>query len=385
MTILYLTEDYFHSKVHNNLLFTLLEKDLNLKIYVFSPIRWDEDCGFENSYKQNERLKVITPKIDIPAWRYKYDFIAKQRCKLRLIEAHVPVEEINVVHAATLYVEGYTALQLKKKYNIPYFVSIRGSDAVFYSRRMPHLWNVGISVMKHATKLACVTPCIKEKMISAWQHKSVRNLLRVAEIVNNGIENFWLENISATPREIHNPVKLLYIGRFDSNKNVYRLIQALKKVRKSVDVRLTIVGGVGGFDKEHEAVMKEVEEHPDYIKYLGAIYDKHKLINVVRQSDFFAMVSHSETFGLVYAECLTQGLPLLYTRGTGFDGMYPDGLVGYAVDSKSVEDIASGIKRIVQNYSSLRNNICQLNFERFSWSFTSMKYLEYYNNYSAKG
>lgn len=385
MNILYLTEDYFHSKVHYNLFCSLLEKDLNLKIYVFSPIRWDEDCGLENSYVQNERLKVITPKIDIPAWRYKYDFVAKQRCKLRLVEKYVPVEEIDVVHAATLYVEGYTALQLKKKYGIPYFVSMRGSDAVFYSRRMPHLWYAGISVMKHANKLACVTPCIKEKMISAWQHKCVRNLLQTAEIVNNGIDNFWLENISATPREIHNPVKLLYIGRFDSNKNVYRLIQALKKVRESIDVCLAIVGGVGGFDEEHEVVMREVEEHPDYIEYLGAIYDKQRLMNVVRQSDVFAMVSHSETFGLVYVECLTQGLPILYTKGTGFDGMYPDGKIGYAVDSKSVEDIACGIKRIVQNYSSLRNNISKINFERFSWNFTSMKYLEYYNGFSVKG
>ena len=35
MTLLYLTEDYFHSKVHNNLLMRMLEQDVDLKIYVF--------------------------------------------------------------------------------------------------------------------------------------------------------------------------------------------------------------------------------------------------------------------------------------------------------------------------------------------------------------
>ena len=195
---------------------------------------------------------------------------------------------------------------------------MRGSDAVFYSRRMPHLWYAGIRVMKHANKLTCVTPCIKEKMMQAWQHHGVKEIINKADVVNNGIDAIWLDNLSVEQREMNNPIKVLYIGRFDSNKNVYRLIKAITALREKYDVRLTIVGGVGGNDEEHEIVMKEVDGHKDYIEYLGAIYDKEKLIQVVRQSDIFAMASHSETFGLVYVECLTQGLPILYSNGPAF-------------------------------------------------------------------
>ena len=257
---------------------------------------------------------------------------------------------------------------------------MRGSDAVFYSRRMPHLWYAGIRVMKHANKLTCVTPCIKEKMMQAWQHHGVKEIINKADVVNNGIDAIWLDNLSVEQREMNNPIKVLYIGRFDSNKNVYRLIKAITALREKYDVRLTIVGGVGGNDEEHEIVMKEVDGHKDYIEYLGAIYDKEKLIQVVRQSDIFAMASHSETFGLVYVECLTQGLPILYSKGTGFDGMYPDGHVGYSVNSYSVEDIARGLNQIIENYNKLRENICQLDFKRYSWDYTSQKYLEYYDS-----
>ena len=357
----------------------MLSKDDNLIIHVFSPVRVVGTHGIENTYTQHERMIVHTPLIDISVWRYKVDFWAKQRCKLRLIEKYIPISEIDAIHAATLYTEGGTALRLKKKYGIPYFVSMRGSDSVFYAKKMPHLWRMGIKVIKNANRLACVTPCIKEKMMLAWQHRGVKEIISKADVVNNGIDNIWLDNLFVSPKPLNNPFHILYIGRFDSNKNVYRLIKAVSLLRKTTDARLTIVGGIGGNDEEHEIVMKEVETHQDYIVYLGAIYDKEKLMRVVRQCDIFAMASHSETFGLVYVECLTQGLPILYSKGTGFDGMYLDGHVGYAVDSYSVEDIARGIKRIIDNYHTLRINISSLDFKRYSWDYTSTKYLEYYN------
>ena len=380
MKLLYLTEDYLYSKVHNNLLCKLLDKDSSLVIHVFSPVRKVGEHGIENTYRKHERLIVHSPVIDIPLWMYRVLFWAKIRCKVRLIEKHVPIQEIDAIHAATLYTEGGAALKLKEKYGVPCFVSMRGTDSVFYAKKMPHLWHIGIKVIKNANQLACVTPCIKEKMMQVWQHQGVKDIISKADVVNNGIDTIWLDNLSVEPREMNNPIKVLYIGRFDSNKNVYRLIKAITALRDKYDVRLTIVGGVGGNDEEHEIVMKEVGAHKDYIEYLGAIYDKQKLMQFVRHCDIFAMVSHSETFGLVYVECLTQGLPILYSKGTGFDGMYPDGCVGYSVNSYSEEDIASGLNQIIENYTKLRENICQLDFKRYSWDYTSQKYLEYYDS-----
>ena len=150
-------------------------------------------------------------------------------------------------------------------------------------------------------------------------------------------------------------------------------------MHETINVRFTIIGGVGGNDEEHDIVMKEVQDNSDYIEYLGPIYDKQKLMQIVRECDIFAMASHSETFGLVYVECLTQGLPILYSKGTGFDGMYPDGYVGYAVNSYSDEDIARGLREIMNHYSELKTNISKLDFAWYSWNYTSKKYLEYYD------
>ena len=377
MTLLYLTEDYLYSKVHNNLLANLLAKDETLKIYVFSPLRKGDPVPetMVNSFRQNERLIVVTPMIDIPIWLYRYDFWAKLRYKIKMIEKSIPMKLIDAIHAATLYAEGGVALRLHKKYHIPYFVSIRGTDAILYTHKMPHLWCMGNRIMKNANVLSCVTPTIKDKMLSQWQYYPCRKDIRKAEIVTNGVDDVWINNIFREVKPLGNPIRILYIGRFDSNKNVLRLIFAIKKLREKYDVRLTMIGGGG---EQHDAVVKLVEDNSKYLDYLGRIYDKNKLIEITRQCDMFAMVSHSETFGLVYIECLTQGLPILYSKGTGIDGMYQDGVVGYGVDSMSVDSIMEGLNRIIETYPYIRENILKLDFGRYQWGKLAKSYLKYY-------
>lgn len=377
MKLLYLTEDYLYSKVHNNLLNCLLEKDPSLIVYVFAPARKGQDRSrsLEGSFKYNERLIEVILQVDIPVMLYKIDFWAKLRCKVRLIEKNIPIREIDAIHAATLYAEGGTARMLQKKYGIPFFTTVRGTDVMFYARKMPHLWLTGINVMRHANALACVTPSIKKKMLERWQHAGIRDVIENADIVNNGIDNIWLEHKYIKPKLLGTPVRILYIGRFDANKNVLRLVEAVKRLRDKFDVRLLLIGGKGD---EHDEVVKRVKDSPDYLEYLGPIYDKNELMKIVRECDIFAMVSHSETFGLVYAECLSQGLPILYTRGTGFDGMYDEGVVGFSADSYSVDSIIEGLEKIENNYQTLKENIAKLDFSRFSWDNTTAKYLQYY-------
>ena len=65
-------------------------------------------------------------------------------------------------------------------------------------------------------------------------------------------------------------------------------------------------------------------------------------------SDVFAMVSHHETFGLVYIEALSQGLPVLFTQGQGIDGTFSE-LVGVAARPSSVAGIRRGLEQIIDN------------------------------------
>ena len=56
------------------------------------------------------------------------------------------------------------------------------------------------------------------------------------------------------------------------------------------------------------------------------------------------MPSFPETFGLVYVEAMSQGLPIIYTKGQGIDGYFEDGKVGYPVNTKDSNDIVKKLR-----------------------------------------
>ena len=117
----------------------------------------------------------------------------------------------------------------------------------------------------------------------------------------------------------------------------------------------------------------------DWIEIINS-KPKEELREYFENSDIFVMPSIPETFGLVYVEALSQGLPIIYANGQGFDGYYNDKNIGYGVDPSDFHDIADKIEVIINNYSEISLNISQLILkEDFSWAKISEQYLDIYN------
>ena len=105
---------------------------------------------------------------------------------------------------------------------------------------------------------------------------------------------------------------------------------------------------------------------------------KEQLISFYRNSDVFLMPSITETFGLVYAEAMTQGLPVVYTRGQGFDRQFEEGAVGYSVDCHNPQEIADRILDCIGRYEEISSNCVSL-CDKFNWDTIAQQYLELYS------
>ena len=68
------------------------------------------------------------------------------------------------------------------------------------------------------------------------------------------------------------------------------------------------------------------------------------------------MPSFTESFGLVYAEAMSQGLPVIYSEGQGFDNQFPEGTVGYHVSAYDATSVADGIEKVINNFSDIISN-----------------------------
>ncbi|MBS4534361.1 glycosyltransferase [Clostridium sp. D2Q-14] len=90
----------------------------------------------------------------------------------------------------------------------------------------------------------------------------------------------------------------------------------------------------------------------DYVNYLG-FKTKDEFIRIYRENDIFVLPSINETFGLVYAGAMSQGLPVVYTKDQGFDGQFKDGIVAFSANHKCPTEIAKKINGLVANYKTL--------------------------------
>lgn len=375
MNILYLSEDYIGTMVHHNLCNKIMVnhgEDVNkIILYCYSRSL--------NTHIDNRDKFVATPVYEpcVQAFSgnrklYKYDFFYKIRNKFSNLKSVVDLSAIDVVHASTLFSEGALAYRLYKKYGIPYTVGVRGTDINYYLLKQPHLLLLGYKILKNASKIIYISSPIKEKVENHWAYRLFNNTFKGNGIVQpNGIDPYWHEH----PREkqkINTRNRLLYIGRFDNNKNVESLMAAVLLLKNSIpNIHLTMIGGSAS---RHDEVISLCNKYPEVFSYLGKIYDKDKLSAEMRKTDAFVMVSHSETFGLVYVEALSQGLPIVYTKGEGIDGFFKIP-VGEGVNSHDVADIARGIEKLLSNYSQYEGIGDLLN--NFSWDTISDKYISF--------
>ena len=96
----------------------------------------------------------------------------------------------------------------------------------------------------------------------------------------------------------------------------------------------------------------------DFVRRIEKL-PKEQLIAEYRRADLFVLPSLAESFGLVYAEALSQGVPVLYSAGQGFDKQFPEGYVGYCMDAREPEAVAGAIRRALEHYEQLQKNCAQ--------------------------
>lgn len=280
-------------------------------------------------------------------------------------------EEIHLIHAHYLYFDGDIAFRLSKKFNKKYIVTIRGSDMYIFKNRQ-YLKNRGFKILRNASKVIFISQAHRDfffnKVISKLKDKI--DFQEKAIVIPNGINNFWIKNrFQKIKPRCNNKIKILTVAGIDSNKNHNLVIEAIKVlISKGYNIEYTIIGNV-----LNKSIFKQLMKY-EFVDYYQEL-SKEELITFYRSSDVFVMPSHSETFGLVYIESLTQGLPVVYTKGQGIDGLFNQDDIGYSVDPNNHLELAGVILKAVDNQF---NKINTMNLDDFEWENIAAKYSDLY-------
>lgn len=176
---------------------------------------------------------------------------------------------------------------------------------------------------------------------------------------------------------------VLYVGDATWNKNLVRLINAIKKTK----IPLVMAGSAlvnNNFDKNNpwNKDLKEVQtlaSGDTNIIRLGFV-DDTDLVALYNKAVLLAMPSIYEGFGLPILEAMSCGTPCL----TSDKGSIPEvsGNASFVVDPFDVSDLASGIKELFENESERKVLIDRglKQAKKFSWEKTAEETLESYKN-----
>jgi glycosyltransferase involved in cell wall biosynthesis len=94
------------------------------------------------------------------------------------------------------------------------------------------------------------------------------------------------------------------------------------------------------------------------IVFTGRI-PREEVLRKMGEAQVFTLISHWETFGMVYIEAMLQGCLTIASRGGGFDGLIEDGVNGFLSEPGDQASLEAVYRRIAAMTMQERNKIGQ--------------------------
>lgn len=258
------------------------------------------------------------------------------------IEAFDP----DIVHSHHPFLLGDTAARAAETYGLP-LVFTHHTLYEYYTHYVPgDSWRM----QRFAVSLATQYTWICDEVIAPSE--SIRDLLVEREanpsisVVPSGvdIERFAVGDGQAWRERFGIPkgsYVIGHLGRLAREKNLAFLASAVAEtLAREPEARFLVVGeGEAGRDIQTEAERRSVTER---VHFTGRLQGQ-ALIDAYHAMDVFAFSSHSETQGMVVAEAMAAGLPVVAIAAPGVREVVVDGVNGRLIAEDDVDAMADAL------------------------------------------
>lgn len=362
MKVLQITHGYYQTKVYQKL-FEKLAPQLDYCVAI--PVdRSSERTDFEIGPVRYCNIPGVENR--------RFGLLKNARRCMALIEKKIDLREIDLIHAHFL-TDAAIARLIRKKYGIPYVTSVRISCCEGFIRsRKVYRRIIARQVLRQAAGVVFIAPATRQAALQALPNGLSCACAAKSAVIPNGIDDFWHAN-ACHGRQLARgkTIRVITVASLIRRKNQIAVARAIASLREAgYDLEYVLYG-----DAQDEAQLAELTAY-DFVRYEG-VRPKEQLIEAYREADIFALVSHRETFGLVYAEALSQALPVIWSRGEGFDGQLPEGTGGVSAAPEDIEEIKHAITQVIEHYEALSAG-CAEAAKRFDWARSAAQYRAMY-------
>lgn len=173
--------------------------------------------------------------------------------------------------------------------------------------------------------------------------------------------------------------RVLFLSRIHPKKGLLNLVQAWSGVPQSAGWRLVIAGpDEHGHQLEVERAAVRLGVR-DQIDFIGSVADSAKW-DVYGSAELFVLPSFSENFGIVVAEAMAAGLPVIASTGTPWDCL-PQVHAGWWVDPDVAslgEALRTALSLTAAELAGMGQAAAAYSRRRFSWRQAADEMRDYY-------
>jgi len=272
----------------------------------------------------------------------------------RALDAFDPLHQIPKTYDIYQVVSGFCLdgmvfRQLKNEYFIWSASTFRSekynSQALKFYRPKELISKINIVLGKHF-----------EKKYSQFAYKIFSNSLFTKNEISSALEIppekirvvypiIDLDKYSYLPLKKRSPKEkyILFVGIFSKRKNIDLLLRSFRELYQcDKELRLKLVGNNNGYFAFYRGLCKNLGIN-DSVDFIG---EKKDITPFYKNALVTVLPSKREGFGMVLAESLACGTPVVATRCGGTKEIIDDGVNGFLVDDNEIE-MADAISRII--------------------------------------
>ena len=286
-----------------------------------------EDLGQEQFHLLSKKPSLPWHKLAYPLWEQE---------AFRYARSWQPPDVLHL-HGASL--RGPLAMRLARLWECPLVITEHTGPWSSISER-PLLLRRARRAIESADLLLPVSTHLSQEIADS----GIRP--RRIEVLGNPLDTDFF---SLRSKPLGAAKRILFLGRWDAFKGALRSLQAFIHIAGRIpDFRISIAG----MGEESEALHKLARESKlgDRIEIIEAAMSREAMRGHFHRSSFLVFPSLHESFGLVAAEAMSTGLPVVITNRTGpRDYFQPS--VGVQVEPDSIDGLSASMLHMAQHLS----------------------------------
>lgn len=248
------------------------------------------------------------------------------------------------IHAHGIYPAGLAAVLIGRKLGVPAVVTEHWGQLPVRLAESRLLRTVVGFTLRQAARVVAVSDFLAREI------RAIESKARL-EVAPNIVDSSFFSRKSARGSSGRTDARFLFVGSLrDTRKGLGDLLPALRKYADlpgAVSFSLTVIGE-GGMKEEFQRTAQALGIG-DRVRFVGN-KSRQEVVAAMEECDVYMMPSRYETFGVVYAEALACGKPVIACSGGPAEEIVPSWAGAFAAPG-NVSELARAIAAVVENLS----------------------------------